>query len=79
MNKGGIGGGGAGSGPTAAATTAAAQKQKALLQRVDTDISNIVENFNHMVNVSRVKTQLPKSSFLAFHEIFLGPHLFAWN
>ncbi|KAJ8629415.1 hypothetical protein MRB53_022738 [Persea americana] len=66
MNKGGIGGGGAGSGPTAAATTAAAQKQKALLQRVDTDISNIVENFNHMVNVSRVNDPPFRNSQEAF-------------
>lgn len=58
MNKGGVGGG-AGSGPTAAAAAAAAQKQKNLLQRVDADISNIVENFNHMVNVSRVQKKNP--------------------
>lgn len=43
-----------GSGPTAAATAAAAQKQKTLLQRVETDIGNIVDNFNHLVNVARV-------------------------
>lgn len=58
MNKGGGGGGGpatgGGSGPTAAAAAAAAQKQKALLQRVETDIGNIVDNFSHLVNVSRV-------------------------
>lgn len=54
MNK-GIGGGlGGGNGPTAAAATAAAQKQKVLLQRVDNDIANIVDNFTHLVNVSRV-------------------------
>lgn len=51
MNK-GIGGG---TGPTAAAAAAAAQKQKLLLQRVETDIANIVDNFTHLVNVSRVK------------------------
>lgn len=41
-------------GPTAAAAAAAAQKQNTLMQRVDTDIANIVDNFNHLVNVSRV-------------------------
>lgn len=62
MNKGSGGGGGGaatgggGSGPTAAAAAAAAQKQKALLQRVETDIANIVDNFSHLVNVSRVYT-----------------------
>jgi mediator of RNA polymerase II transcription subunit 22 len=50
----GSGGGGGGSGPTAAAAASAAQKQKMLLQRVETDISNIVDNFSHLVNVSRV-------------------------
>jgi hypothetical protein len=65
MNKGGAGGvsgggglgsggGGGGSGPTAAAAASATQKQKMLLQRVETDISNIVDNFSHLVNVSRV-------------------------
>jgi len=56
MNKGAAGGlgGGAGSGPTAAAAAAAAQKQKTLLQRVEGDIANIVDNFNHLVNVARV-------------------------
>ncbi|KAK8947186.1 Mediator of RNA polymerase II transcription subunit 22a [Platanthera zijinensis] len=43
-----------GGGPTAAAAAAAAQKQKALLQRVDTDIANIVDNFNLLVNIARV-------------------------
>ncbi|GAB2229990.1 hypothetical protein Droror1_Dr00014246 [Drosera rotundifolia] len=56
MNKGGLGGtaGGAGSGPTAAAATAAAQKQKSLLQRVETDVSSLVDNFTFLVNVARV-------------------------
>ena len=62
MNKGragGVGGGrsggsGGGSGPTTAATEAAAQKQKTLLQRVEADIGSIVDNFTHLVNVSRV-------------------------
>ena len=62
MNKGGAGRGGGsgsssgGSGPTAAAAAAAvaAQKQKTLLQRVEADIGSIVDNFSHLVNVSRV-------------------------
>ncbi|KAK8933773.1 Mediator of RNA polymerase II transcription subunit 22a [Platanthera zijinensis] len=45
-----------GGGPTAAAAAAAAQKQKALLQRVDTDIANIVDNFNLLVNIARVRS-----------------------
>ena len=51
MNKGGAGGGG-GIGPTVA--VAAAQKQKTLLQRVEANIGSIVDNFSHLVNVSRV-------------------------
>ncbi|KAM1260417.1 hypothetical protein ACFX2I_025893 [Malus domestica] len=72
MNKGGgatSGGGGlggAGSGPTAAAAVAAAQKQKALLQRVETDIANIVDNFSHLVNVSRVNDPPIRNSQEAF-------------
>lgn len=60
MNKGGGGagglggGGGGGSGPTVAAAAAAVQKQKNLMQRVETDIGNIVDNFSHLVNVARV-------------------------
>ncbi|KAK9699104.1 hypothetical protein RND81_08G152900 [Saponaria officinalis] len=54
MNKGVGGGSGSGSGPTAAAAAAATQKQKALLQRVETDVSNLVDNFTVLVNVSRV-------------------------
>lgn len=58
MNKGGVvgtgGAGGGGSGPTAAATAAAVQKQKSLMQRVETDIANIVNNFTDLVNVARV-------------------------
>ncbi|KAJ7949037.1 Mediator of RNA polymerase II transcription subunit [Quillaja saponaria] len=77
MNKGGpsaggvlgsgIGGsGGAGSGPTTAAAAAAAQKQKTLLQRVDTDIANIVDHFSHLVNVSRVNDPPVRNSQEAF-------------
>ena len=69
MNKaGGVGGGaaggggGGGSGPTAAAAAAAAQKQKALMQRVETDIGNIVDNFTHLVNVSRVNEPTVRNS-----------------
>ncbi|XP_030938587.1 mediator of RNA polymerase II transcription subunit 22b-like [Quercus lobata] len=74
MNKGGaggVGGGGSGSsscgsGPTAAATAAAAQKQKTLLQRVEADIGNIVDNFTHLVNVSRVNDLPVRNSQEAF-------------
>nr|POF06770.1 mediator of rna polymerase ii transcription subunit 22b [Quercus suber] len=74
MNKGGaggVGGGGSGSsgggsGPTAAAVAAAAQKQKTLLQRVEADISNIVDNFTHLVNVSRVNDLPVRNSQEAF-------------
>ncbi|KAK1315116.1 Mediator of RNA polymerase II transcription subunit 22a [Acorus calamus] len=55
MNRGGGGGGAGGApGPTAAASAAAVQRQKSLLQRVDADINGIVDNFSHMVNLSRV-------------------------
>lgn len=59
MNKGGGSGGGmagsgGGSGPTAAAAAAALQKQKALLQRVEADITSVVDNFTQIVNVARV-------------------------
>lgn len=54
MNKAAVGGGGGGGGPTAAAAVAAAQKQKALLQRVDTDVANLVDHFSHLVNLARV-------------------------
>lgn len=66
MNKGGVGLGGAasgGGGPTAGAAAAAAQKQKALLQRVDADVGNLVDNFGFLVNVARVCSQ----SFLLNH------------
>ncbi|KAB1210407.1 Mediator of RNA polymerase II transcription subunit 22b [Morella rubra] len=74
MNKGGVGGGGGlgsgssggGSGPTAAAAASAAQKQKSLLQRVETDIGNIVDNFSHLVNVSRVNDPPVRNSQEAF-------------
>ncbi|KAJ0982540.1 hypothetical protein J5N97_010795 [Dioscorea zingiberensis] len=58
--------GGAGGGPTAAAAAAAAQKQKALLQRVDGDIANIVDNFNLLVNVARVSDPPVRNSQEAF-------------
>ncbi|RZC80587.1 hypothetical protein C5167_043165 [Papaver somniferum] len=66
MNKGGVGLTGGGSGPTSVAAAAAAQKQKALLQRVDTDITSIVENFNHLVNVARVSDPPVRNSQEAF-------------
>ncbi|KAK3032335.1 hypothetical protein RJ639_035386 [Escallonia herrerae] len=54
MNKGGgVGlGSSGGGGPTAAAAAAAAQKQKTLQQRVDTDIGNIVDNFNFLASLA---------------------------
>ncbi|XP_026662661.1 mediator of RNA polymerase II transcription subunit 22a [Phoenix dactylifera] len=57
---------GAGSGPTAAATQAAHQKQKALLQRVDTDVANIVDNFSLLINVARVNDPPIRNSQEAF-------------
>ncbi|CAL1367407.1 unnamed protein product [Linum trigynum] len=67
MNKGGAGGaGGAGSGTTAAAAAAAAQKQKALMQRLETDIANIVDNFTHLVNVARVNEPPVRNTQEAF-------------
>ncbi|XP_027343769.1 mediator of RNA polymerase II transcription subunit 22a-like [Abrus precatorius] len=67
MNKGGLGSGGAaGSGPTAAAAAAATQKQKALLQRVEGDIANIVDNFSHLVNVASVNDTPVRNSQEAF-------------
>ena len=52
--RGGMAGSGAGEGPAAAAAAAALQKQKALLQRVETDITSVVDNFTQIVNVARV-------------------------
>nr|AAM62532.1 unknown [Arabidopsis thaliana] len=63
MNKGG--GPGGGSGPTAAAAAAALQKQKAL-QRVDTDITSVVDNFTQIVNVARVSDPPMKNSQEAY-------------
>lgn len=79
MNKGGaggVGGGGSGSsgggnGPTAAAAAAAAQKQKTLLQRVEADIGTIVDNFSHLVNVSRVFKYLYYITVFFFAKLFL--------
>ncbi|KAF5202366.1 Mediator of rna polymerase ii transcription subunit 22a [Thalictrum thalictroides] len=65
MNK-GVGFGGGGSGPTAAAFAVAAQKQKNLLQRVDNDITNIVDNFSFLVNVARVNDPPVRNSQEAF-------------
>lgn len=73
MNKagGGLGesggaGGVGGSGPTAAAAALAAQKKKALMQRVETDIGHIVDNFSHLVNVSRVNEPTVRNTQEAF-------------
>ncbi|CAD5166842.1 mediator of RNA polymerase II transcription subunit 22a-like [Musa acuminata AAA Group] len=65
MNK-AAGGGGGGGGPTAAAAAAAAQKQKTLLQRADTDVTNIVDNFNQLVNLARVNDPPVRNSQEAF-------------
>ena len=62
MNKGGIGGGG----PTAAAAASAAQKQKVLMQRVESDIGNIVDNFSHLVSASRVNEPPVRNSQESF-------------
>ncbi|KAJ8554304.1 hypothetical protein K7X08_024982 [Anisodus acutangulus] len=59
MNKGG-------GGPTAAAAAAATQKQKSLLQRVDTDIGNIVDNYGFLVNGARVNDPPVRNSQEAF-------------
>ncbi|EFH66424.1 surfeit locus protein 5 family protein [Arabidopsis lyrata subsp. lyrata] len=64
MNKGG--GSGGGSGPTAAAAAAALQKQKALMQRVETDITSVVDNFTQIVNVARVSDPPMKNSQEAY-------------
>ncbi|KAI3988104.1 hypothetical protein MKX01_011893 [Papaver californicum] len=58
MKKGGVGLTGGG--------TTAAQKQKAMLQRVNADITSIVENFNHLVNVARVSDSPVRNSQEAF-------------
>ncbi|EOA38645.1 hypothetical protein CARUB_v10010555mg [Capsella rubella] len=60
VNKGS--GAGGGSGPTAAAAAAALQKQKAFLQRVETDITSVVDSFTQIVNVARVSDPPVKNS-----------------
>lgn len=83
MNKGGIVGAGLGSagggGPTAAAAAAAAQKQKALLQRVDADIGNIVDNFSFLVNVARVILLPPPNLLLCFQRCLTLAELCRFN
>ncbi|MCL7037982.1 hypothetical protein MKW94_016866 [Papaver nudicaule] len=66
MNKGGVGLTGGGSGPTAAAAASAAQKQKMLLQRLDNDITTIVDNFSHLFNAARVSDPPVRNSQEAF-------------
>ncbi|XP_059663576.1 mediator of RNA polymerase II transcription subunit 22b-like [Cornus florida] len=68
MNKGGgVGtGSGGGGGPTFATAAAAIQKQKTLLQRLDTDIGHIVDNFSFLVNVARVNDPPVRNSQEAF-------------
>ncbi|PIN03941.1 hypothetical protein CDL12_23528 [Handroanthus impetiginosus] len=67
MNKGGVGLGGraaVGGGSTAAAS----QKQKAFLQRVDTDTGNLVDNFGFLVNVARVNDPPVRNSQEILHD-----------
>ncbi|KAH9325417.1 hypothetical protein KI387_005595 [Taxus chinensis] len=75
MNKpvvGGVGSAGIGigarsiSGPTAAAAQAAAQKQKGLMQRADTDINTILDNFSHLIKAARVSDAPFRNSQEAF-------------
>ncbi|EFJ23739.1 hypothetical protein SELMODRAFT_102574 [Selaginella moellendorffii] len=53
MNKPGQGGGGAAA-TTAAAAAATIHRQRALLQRADADIANLIDNFAHMLKAARV-------------------------
>lgn len=55
MSKPGGSAGGATAGPTAAAAAAAAQKQRALLQKADADVSSLVDNFSALINIARVR------------------------
>ncbi|XP_073050454.1 mediator of RNA polymerase II transcription subunit 22a-like isoform X1 [Primulina eburnea] len=67
MNKGvGIGGAAGGGGLTSAASAAAAQKQRVLLQRVDADVEHLVDNFEYLVNVTRVNDALVQNSQESF-------------
>ncbi|KAL8153607.1 hypothetical protein V2J09_011367 [Rumex salicifolius] len=66
MNKPGAGSGGVASGPTTAAAAAAAQKQKTLLQRVEGDVSSLVDNFTNLVNGARVNDPPVRNSQEAF-------------
>lgn len=66
---GGMSGSGEGAGPTAAAAAAALQKQKALLQRVETDITSVVDNFTQIVNVARVSDIPPDLQTLDHSQI----------
>ncbi|KAJ4719179.1 Mediator of RNA polymerase II transcription subunit [Melia azedarach] len=50
MNK---GGGGGGSGPTQQRPLLQLKSRRTLMQRVETDIANIVDNFSQLVNVAR--------------------------
>ncbi|XP_075506533.1 mediator of RNA polymerase II transcription subunit 22a-like isoform X1 [Primulina tabacum] len=67
MNNGvGIGGAAGGGGLTSAASAAAAQKQRVLLQRVDADVEHLVDNFEYLVNVTRVNDALVQNSQESF-------------
>lgn len=81
MNKAGVtsgGGGGAASGPTASSAAAAAQKQRSLLQRLDNDISNIVDSFSFLVGVSRVSFS-PLIPFSHFSLVFVPLAVLIWQ
>ncbi|KAL1553766.1 Mediator of RNA polymerase II transcription subunit 22a [Salvia divinorum] len=59
-------GDGGGAGGAAGPTAAAAQKQKTLLQRVDTDVGGLVDNFGFLVNVVRVNDPPVRNSQESF-------------
>ncbi len=62
MSKPGGGPGSTTAGPTAAAAAAAAQKQRALLQKADTDVASLVDNFSALINIARVRPPPPPIS-----------------
>ncbi|KAM3198021.1 hypothetical protein ACQJBY_020732 [Aegilops geniculata] len=66
MSKPGGSAGGATAGPTAAAAAAAAQKQRALLQKADADVSSLVDNFSALINIARVNDPPVRNSQEAF-------------
>jgi len=92
MSKGvGAGGGGGGgscsfagaaavvAGPTVSAAAQAAQRQRSLLQRADTDIGSLLDNFSHLLKAARVLISTapptPPSSLFALFSLFLSGKL----